>query len=109
MVDHSRADTAMSDDRTADGYNAGYAEQLYEKDLRQRGYVPPSLADWLGSASAAPVAPAHAPPADLDPAAVDDRLRTAAAAGSWPRPTARWATSKCRSTPSAVPAPGTAP
>ncbi len=75
----------MSDERTADGYNAGYAEQLYEKDLRQRGFVPPSLADWLGNGPPGGVAP---PPATVpgeavgvDPAVLTDRLRTAASAG----------------------------
>ena len=36
----TRTRGTMSRQRTADGYNAGYAEQLYEKDLRDRGIVP---------------------------------------------------------------------
>jgi 2-oxoglutarate dehydrogenase E1 component len=31
----------------ADGYNAGYADSLRERRLRERGIVPPPLADWL--------------------------------------------------------------
>ena len=43
----------MSDERRAgehlraDGYNAGLAEELYERSLRERGIVPPSLADLV--------------------------------------------------------------
>ena len=48
----------MSDERTADGYNAGYAEQLYEKDLRDRGFVPPSISDGIGNGPRLPAAPA---------------------------------------------------
>ncbi len=72
----------MSDERTADGYNAGYAEQLYEKDLRDRGFVPPSIADWIGNGPRLPAAPAASPAPGLDPATLTDRLRSAAAAGS---------------------------
>ncbi|HEM46655.1 MAG TPA: 2-oxoglutarate dehydrogenase E1 component, partial [Alphaproteobacteria bacterium] len=35
----------MSESHQADGYNAGYADQLYERRLRDRGIVPPSLID----------------------------------------------------------------
>jgi 2-oxoglutarate dehydrogenase E1 component len=75
----------MSDERTADGYNAGYAEQLYEKDLRDRGFVPPSIADWIGNGPrlpGLPAAPAASPAPGLDPGLLTDRLRSAAAAGS---------------------------
>ena len=80
----------MSRQRTADGYNAGYAEQLYEKDLRDRGIVPPSLSDWYENG--APVSGAPAPVADgvppatgagaVAPAELNELLRSAAAAGS---------------------------
>ncbi|MDP2498269.1 MAG: 2-oxoglutarate dehydrogenase E1 component [Candidatus Palauibacterales bacterium] len=44
-----------------DGYNAGYAEELAEGRLRERGMVPPSLADWAENGErAAPRAPAPA-------------------------------------------------
>jgi len=72
----------MSDERTADGYNAGYAEQLYEKDLRDRGFVPPSISDWIGNGPRLPAAPAASPAPGLDPGTLTDRLRSAAAAGS---------------------------
>jgi len=73
----------MSDRREADGYNAGYAEQLYEQALRDRGVVPPSLADWLDGAVAAPPSAVPAPAAPgLDATELEARLRTAAAAGA---------------------------
>jgi 2-oxoglutarate dehydrogenase E1 component len=74
----------MSDRREADGYNAGYAEQLYERALRDRGVVPPSLAEWLDGAAGVPPAAASAvaAPPGLDPAELETRLRTAAAAGA---------------------------
>ena len=76
----------MSDERAADGYNAGYAEQLYEKALRDRGFVPPSIADWISNGPGLPAAPAAsptpAPASGLDPETLTERLRSAAAAGS---------------------------
>jgi 2-oxoglutarate dehydrogenase E1 component len=76
----------MSDERAADGYNAGYAEQLYEKTLRDRGFVPPSIADWISNDPGLPAVPAApqapAPESRLDPATLTERLRSAAAAGS---------------------------
>jgi len=64
----------------ADGYNAGYAEQLYERRLRDRGLIPPSLADWVedGARSAAGVQPAVEAPARVSA----DRLRAAARAAA---------------------------
>lgn len=78
----------MNDERAADGYNAGYAEQLYEKDLRDRGLVPPSLSEWYENGGSIPRASAGSPPAvdavstEIDPSALTSLLRTAAAAGS---------------------------
>ena len=66
----------MSDSYQADGYNAGYADQMYERDLRRRGVVPPSLSD--PSANGAPEAPASGVPVE----AMAHLLRTAAAAGA---------------------------
>ncbi len=40
-----------SSDGFTDGYNAGYAERLYERALRERGLIPPSLADWASRAT----------------------------------------------------------
>ncbi len=79
----------MSDRREADGYNAGYAEQLYERSLRDRGVVPPSLADWVDGVVPGPpggVPGSNGAPARLA-AGIDEetlgvRLRTAAAAGA---------------------------
>ncbi len=87
MSDESRA----GDSPDVDGYNAGYAEQLYERSLRERGIVPPSLAELLGRdpATAPPESPSPPSPAGLtalpEPAVTADtpeRLRIAAAAGS---------------------------
>ena len=69
----------------ADGYNAGLAEELYERSLRERGVVPPSLADWIERAGSAPApAPAAAAPtpAAATTTAAPELLRIAAAAGS---------------------------
>ncbi|MYG19131.1 MAG: hypothetical protein F4208_06095, partial [Gemmatimonadales bacterium] len=41
----------------ADGYNAGYAEGLVERALRDRGVIHPPLAGWDPSAEAVFVAP----------------------------------------------------
>ena len=54
-------DSRPADAGRADGYNAGYAEQLYERSLRQRGIVPPALADWLEEPRALTRAPAAEP------------------------------------------------
>ena len=73
----------MSDSREADGYNAGYAEQLYERALRERGVVPPSLAEWVDGTVTAPSSAAPGPiAAGLDATQLEARLRTAAAAGA---------------------------
>ncbi|MCK5447300.1 MAG: 2-oxoglutarate dehydrogenase E1 component, partial [Gemmatimonadetes bacterium] len=72
----------------ADGYNAGYAEELYERSLRQRGIVPPSLADMVDYREASTRSTSEAPVAgvpDLPQAtagASPEQLRIAAAAGS---------------------------
>ena len=49
----------------ADGYNAGYADRLRERRLRESGAVPPALADWLenGGARAVVTPPSAARPA----------------------------------------------
>ena len=74
----------MNDPRKAshaDGYNVGYAEQLYESALREQGVVPPSLADLVeGTAQPVPAAMPAAMPAI--PVESTDRLRIAAAAGA---------------------------
>jgi len=69
-----------------DGYNAGYAESLYESELRSRGLIPPSLADWLGAAGSA-AAPDSTRSSVQSPfagsvAASEEQLRTAAVAGA---------------------------
>jgi 2-oxoglutarate dehydrogenase E1 component len=70
----------------ADGYNAGYAEFLAERDLRDRGVVPPSLADWLENGGRAGVEPVEGRPEVAEDAVPAERttedLRLAAAAGS---------------------------
>jgi 2-oxoglutarate dehydrogenase E1 component len=66
----------------ADGYNAGYAEQLYETALREQGVVPPSLADFVEGVAVPPF-PAVLPDAmSAIPVESVDRLRIAAAAGA---------------------------
>ena len=71
----------------ADGYNAGYAEQLFERSLRESGVVPPSLADLAegGVAAEAPLAvraPAPVPVSAAIEARSPEPLRFAAAAGA---------------------------
>ncbi|MDH3427482.1 MAG: thiamine pyrophosphate-dependent enzyme, partial [Gemmatimonadota bacterium] len=63
----------MSESHQADGYNAGYADQLYENSLRDRGVIPPSLADPSSNG---------APPAVDAVVATHHLLRSAAAAGA---------------------------
>ncbi|MDH3734010.1 MAG: 2-oxoglutarate dehydrogenase E1 component [Gemmatimonadota bacterium] len=60
----------------ADGYNAGYAEKLYERALRDRGLIPPSLAGW---AEAAPVSSPQAPRAATGPALIPSATEVVAA------------------------------
>ena len=64
----------------ADGYNAGYADRLHERRLRESGAVPPALADWQGNGGArvlaepparsgqAPESPRPEPAVAADPA-----------------------------------------
>jgi 2-oxoglutarate dehydrogenase E1 component len=87
----SGLDSELSDDHPsgsyprADGYNAGLAEELYERSLRERGVVPPSLADLIGAAGPTSPAVAPVPPASpqIEPvSAAPEQLRIAAAAGS---------------------------
>lgn len=68
----------------ADGYNAGLAEELYERSLRERGVVPPSLADLIEGAGAAipAVAPSLPAVAAVPAHAAPEQVRIAAAAGS---------------------------
>jgi 2-oxoglutarate dehydrogenase E1 component len=71
---------------SADGYNAGYAEKLYERDLRDRGLIPPSLAEWgTRPAPIAPTAPritgAPTAPSTTEVVVAED-LRLAAIAGA---------------------------
>ncbi len=62
----------------ADGYNVGYADQLRERRLRERGLVPPPLADWLESGAADTAVPERPRPTLIaDPSL----LRAAAIAG----------------------------
>jgi 2-oxoglutarate dehydrogenase E1 component len=70
----------------ADGYNAGYADRLHEKRLRESGAVPPALADWLENGGAhalvAPAdatRPAHAKAHDPGPAQAADPVLLKAA------------------------------
>jgi len=64
----------------ADGYNAGLAEELYEKALRGRGVVPPSLADL---ASGVALTHTGRTAASLtSESATPEQLRIASAAGS---------------------------
>ncbi|WP_419160897.1 2-oxoglutarate dehydrogenase E1 component [Candidatus Palauibacter sp.] len=73
----------------ADGYNAGYAEGLYERSLRDRGLIPPPLAGWGPAAAPAlevppKILPPPAPPptpAVAEVVATED-LRLAAIAGA---------------------------
>ena len=88
-------ETRAGEHLRADGYNAGLAEELYERSLRERGIVPPSLADLVEGAGIATPAPVQTPPAADIPApastpgsraeptqAAPEQLRIAAAAGS---------------------------
>ncbi len=72
-------------DGAADGYNAGYAEGLYERSLRDRGLIPPSLAGWTpappGGAEAPGQLPPGATPAVTEVVLAED-LRLAAIAGA---------------------------
>ena len=84
MSDESRA----GETPRADGYNAGYAEELYERSLRQRGIVPPSLADLVEDSESSTRATFGAPVAGVPDlpqataAASPEQLRIAAASGS---------------------------
>ena len=42
-MDDSRPGSPIDYERAADGYNAGYAEDLYERRVRDNGLIPPSL------------------------------------------------------------------
>ena len=72
----------MSDDNGAgtyphaDGYNAGLAEELYERSLREQGVVPPSLADLIAGPSEASLRPERQVDLALVP---PEQLRIAAA------------------------------
>ncbi len=48
-MDDSRPGSPIDYERAADGYNAGYAEDLYERRVRDNGLIPPSLAPWSPS------------------------------------------------------------
>jgi len=78
----------MPNSNDADGYNAGYADQLFERELRDRGLIPPSLADWtdgvppLPSAATESVSAPAATESVSAPAATADQLRRAAIAGA---------------------------
>ena len=79
----------MSESHQADGYNAGYADQLYERKLRDHGIVPPSLVDPESNGSlpvpATPATPSGATAAAAAPGLDAERaglLHTAAAAGA---------------------------
>ncbi len=76
-----RTDAPLNRSAEADGYNAGYADRLYERALRERGVVPPSLADWSVDGERAERTPTRAtPPAEAVERAA--RLRSAAIAGA---------------------------
>ncbi|MGD8495702.1 MAG: 2-oxoglutarate dehydrogenase E1 component [Gemmatimonadales bacterium] len=74
----------MSESHQADGYNAGYADQLVERRLRDRGIVPPSLLDAdLNGGSAEAVLAQIAAPTEAAAAPVSTHLlHTAMAAGA---------------------------
>jgi 2-oxoglutarate dehydrogenase E1 component len=78
----------MSESHQADGYNAGYADQLYERRLRDRGIIPPSLLDPDLNGSGGVVervveSPRRREAATVAPAPVPtDLLHTATAAGA---------------------------
>ncbi len=58
----------------ADGYNAGYAERLYERSLRDAGHMPPALGDMTAVIGA--LEPGH-----VAEGVGTEQLRVAAAAG----------------------------
>ncbi|MEE9208125.1 MAG: 2-oxoglutarate dehydrogenase E1 component [Gemmatimonadota bacterium] len=66
----------------ADGYNAGYAEQMAERALRERGLIPPSLVDMLEHGAAARRGISIDGGTLAGTAALEDRLRLAAVAGA---------------------------
>ena len=69
----------------ADGYNAGYAERLYERELRERGVIPPALAGWDPSDAPAlepPPRPEPPPPRAVAEVVSTEDLRLAAIAGA---------------------------
>ncbi len=68
------------DGAAADGYNAGYADELRERALRERGIVPPSLGEWPGDGSGARLAGGS--PAAVPTAADLEHLQLAAIAGA---------------------------
>ncbi|MDX1578384.1 MAG: 2-oxoglutarate dehydrogenase E1 component, partial [Gemmatimonadota bacterium] len=80
----ARGDGAPADS-AADGYNAGYAEWLYERRLRAQGLIPPSLAGWGARAPAEEEAARALPPSPVLGVAevvVAEDLRLAAIAGA---------------------------
>jgi len=83
LVTRSRPNDGTGGNGAADGYNAGYAEHLYERRLRDRGLIPPSLADWpaerIAPAASARLAP---PPPSVTEVVMAEDLRLAAIAGA---------------------------
>ena len=80
-----RKGTTPEPELAADGYNAGYADQLFERALRKRGLIPPSLAEWdraPGPAAAPPAAPPAAREGVPSGADLEAKLRLAAIGGS---------------------------
>ena len=90
MTDEARDATPSNDNGAsaapADGYNAGYAEKLYEKEMRSRGLIPPSLADWAVPSGPVPARAAETPTAPSTPTSTEivvaEDLRLAAIAGA---------------------------
>ena len=72
----------MSESHQADGYNAGYADQLYERRLRDRGIVPPSLLDPDLNGFGAGAVVESTRPAGAEAPVSTDLLHTAMAAGA---------------------------
>ncbi len=69
----------------ADGYNAGYAERLYEKEMRDRGLIPPSLAGWRTAGRISDGPPRRLAPASISSVTevvVAEDLRLAAISGA---------------------------
>ena len=66
-AERDSSDRTPGPELAADGYNAGYADRLYERALRERGIIPPSLASEAAVRTEATAAPEAAPRSDTPP------------------------------------------